>query len=225
MVGNNIYYFESCCGNVPSFGISSGETTTPWTNFTPTVGNQYAVIIDGAFSGCVTYSGVTSTPLEGLTIYNSRPTFIFYNDCNFCISLYPCFTPAPVNIPVITGQINECGVITIMPMDVVCVNSNPSSIQSSDGEVSVSITGGTPPYTVYWSSSTNPSMGIHPALNNIPNGTYAATVVDFYGDFTETVYCTIYTSKDCSFGATITEYIVDECIPTAMSGYTFDITN
>ena len=223
MAVDNIYYFESCCGNVPSFGISSGETTTPWTNFIPTVGNPYAVTMTSTFSGCVTYSGVTSTPLEGLTIYNLRPTFYSY-DCNTCIEIFPCFTPAPVNIPVITGQINECGVITIMPMDVECVNSNPSSIQSSDGEVSVSITGGTPPYTVYWSSSTNPSMGIHPALNNIPNGTYAATVVDSYGDFTETVYCTIYTSKDCSFGASITEYIVIECIPNNISGYTFDIT-
>jgi len=221
MMENNIYYFSACCQNISSFGISSGETA--WSNFTPTVGNQYAVVLDGLFSGCVTYSGVTSTPLEGLTIYNSTPTFYSY-DCSTCIEIFPCFTPSPVNIPIITGQINECGVITIMPMDVVCVNSNPSSIQSSDGEVSVSITGGTPPYTVYWSSSTNPSIGIHPALNNIPNGTYAATVVDSYGDFTETVYCTIFTDKDCSFGASITEYIVIECIPNNISGYTFDIT-
>jgi hypothetical protein len=223
MVGNNIYYFSACCQNISSFGISSGETTTPWTNFTPTVGNQYAVVIDGLFSGCVTYSGVTSTPLEGLTIYNSRPTFYVYG-CDICIQIYPCYTPAPVHIPVITGQINECGVITIIPMQVECVSSPPSSAQASDGEVSVSITGGTPPYTVYWSSSTNPSMGIHPALHNIPNGTYAATVVDFYGDFTETVYCKIFTAKDCSFGASITEYIVIECIPNNISGYTFDIT-
>jgi hypothetical protein len=223
MIGNNYYYFSACCGNVQSIGISSGETETPWTNFTPTPGNQYAVIIDGAFSGCVTYSGVTSTPLEGLTIYNANPTFYVY-DCDVCIEIFPCYTPTPVNIPVITGQINECGVITILPMQVECVSSNPSSSQSSDGEVSVSITGGTPPYTVYWSSSTNPSIGIHPALNNLSNGTYAATVVDSYGDFTETVYCTIFTDKDCSFGASITEYIVIECIPNNISGYTFDIT-
>jgi hypothetical protein len=224
MIGNNYYYFSACCGNVQSIGISSGETETPWTNFTPTPGNQYAVIINGAFSGCVTYSGVTSTPLEGLTIYNSNPTFILFNDCEICKLTFPCFTPAPVNIPVITGQINECGVITILPMQVECVSSNPSSSQSSDGEVSVSITGGTPPYTVYWSSSTNPSMGIHPALNNLSNGTYAATVVDSYGDFTETVYCKIFTDKDCSFGASITEFPVIECIPNNITGYTFDIT-
>jgi hypothetical protein len=67
-------------------------------------------------------------------------------------------------------------------------------------------------------------MGVHPSINNQPNGTYAATVVDSYGDFTETVYCTIFTEKDCSFGASITEYIVIECIPNNISGYTFDIT-
>ena len=178
MVGNNIYYFESCCGNVPSFGISSGETTTPWTNFINTVGSTYAVVIDNVFSGCVTYSGVTSTPLEGLTIYTPRPTFYVY-DCDVCIQIYPCFTSPPVHIPVITGHINECGVITIMPMLVECMSSPPSSAQSSDGEVSVIISGGTSPYTIYWSSSTNPTMGIHPALHNLPNGTYAATVVDY----------------------------------------------
>jgi hypothetical protein len=224
MVGNNIYYFSSCCGNVSPIGISSGETTTPWTNFSATTGNQYGVVINGLFSGCVTYSGVTTTPLEGLTIYDAAPSFILFDDCNICKITFPCFTPAPANIPVISGYINECGVITIIPMQIECVSSPPSSSQSSDGEVSVSITGGTPPYTVYWSSSTNPSMGIHPAINNQPNGTYAATVVDSYGDFTETVYCTIFTDKDCSFGASITEFPVIECIPNNITGYTFDIT-
>jgi len=224
MIGNNYYYFSACCGNVPSFAISSGETTTPWINFIPTIGYQYGIVIPNVFSGCVTYSGVTSTPLPGLTIYDKRPNIDRFTNCDICLLTYPCYTPPPPKPPIISGHINECGVITLIPMMVECVSSNPSSIQSSDGEVSVSITGGTPPYDVYWSSSTNPSMGIQPALNNLPNGTYAATVVDSYRDFTETVYCTIYTAKDCSFYATITEYIVIECIPNNISGYTFDIT-
>ena len=224
MVGNNIYYFSSCCGNVSPIGISSGDTDTPWTNFTPTVGNQYGVIIIGEFSGCVTYSGITTTPLEGLTIYNTTPYFSLYNDCDVCKLNFPCFTPAPVQIPIITGYLNECGVITIIPMQIECVSSPPSSAEASDGEVSVSITGGTPPYTIYWSSSTNPSMGVQPALHNVPNGTYAATVVDYYGDYIKTIECEINTTKDCSFGASITEYIVIDCIPNNISGYTFDIT-
>jgi hypothetical protein len=210
MIGNNYYYFTPCCHNLPSFGISSG-TTDDWSSwFNPETDVSWPLSV-GSFLGCVTYSGTSgSNPLPSFTIYTTTPIVgQSESDCIKCVYAnpsYDCPQQPPVVTPIISGHINECGVITIMPMLVECVSIPPSSIQSSDGEVSVIISGGTPPYTVYWSSSTNPSMGIHPALHNLPNDTYAATVVDYYGDFTETVYCTINTYRDCSFGASITEY-------------------
>ena len=47
-------------------------------------------------------------------------------------------------------QKNECDVITIFPMTVECLVNNPSSQNATDGSLSISITGGTPPYTTFW---------------------------------------------------------------------------
>ena len=212
-----IYYFTSCCDDSNSFGIQNNSFNAPdnWFWFEPNNQSISYYLSVGTFSGCVTYSGSSQSILPNLTLYDLTPTVNDdYSDCSKCILVHPCNTPPPVVTPIIAGQLNECDVITIMPMEVECESSNPSSYGSSDGEVSVSITGGTPPYTVSWSSSTDPSIGIHPALYNMPNDTYAATVVDFYGDFTVTVYCKIETPKDCTFSASIVEFFLPTPTPT-----------
>ena len=212
-----IYYFTSCCDESNSFGIQNNTFNAPnnWTWFEL---NNFSIsyyLSVGSFSGCVTYSGSSQFVLPNLTLYDLTPIVNDdYSDCSKCTFSHPCNTPPPVVTPIIAGQLNECDVITIMPMGIECVSSNPSSYGSSDGEVSVSITGGTPPYKVYWSSSTNPSIGIQPSLYNIPNDTYAATVVDFYGDFTATTYCTINTPKNCTFSASIVEFFLPSPTPT-----------
>jgi hypothetical protein len=104
-------------------------------------------------------------------------------------------------------------------MGVECNVSHPTLPESTDGIASLIITGGTPPYTIIWLNG-----GIGPIIYNLSAGSYGATVVDYYGDYIETVECKINTTKDCSFGASITEYIVIDCIPNNISGYTFDIT-
>ena len=81
---------------------------------------------------------------------------------------------------------NECDVITIFPMGVECVVLNPSNDKSFDGAAALVITGGTPPYTIYW------EVGSYaPALGNLGVGDYSATVVDSYGDFTANTTCTL----------------------------------
>lgn len=215
-----IYYFNSCCGNEQPFGILSGLTST-WIGFdSSVVGRTYGVVV-GSFSGCVTYSGSSLTSLNGLNIKeNNTVNFFLYENCQFCITnIFPCYTPPPSISPIITGYKNECGIITILPMGVVCEVSPPSSYSANDGEVSVSITGGTPPYTTTWSNG-----NISPAIGGLGNGSYTATTVDFWGDFTATTVCTISTEKDCTFSASIIEFFVEECFDNGMSGYTYDIT-
>jgi len=80
--------------------------------------------------------------------------------------------------------INQCNVLTIFPMGVQCVVTNPSSIQAVDGDVFLNITGGTPPYTVMWDNNNT-----SPLLMNLPLGSYTATVVDNFGDYTATTTC------------------------------------
>lgn len=86
-----------------------------------------------------------------------------------------------------TGYTNNCDVTTIFPMGVLCVTENASSPSANDGSMTVFVTGGTPPYTITWS---NGMSGVF-TLNNIPPGTYIATVTDYYGDYTESTACVI----------------------------------
>jgi hypothetical protein len=88
-------------------------------------------------------------------------------------------------------QKNECDVITIFPMTVECLVNNPSSQNATDGSLSISITGGTPPYIVAWSNG-----NISPAINNLGAGSYTAIVTDYSWsgsgpDYTATTTCVL----------------------------------
>jgi hypothetical protein len=219
-----IYYFTSCCDRTKVFGVPNNSIPfVPWNGFTDTVGTTYGLVI-GSYSGCVTYSGssetvITNPPIPLKNVTSTPPIFISYS-CEQCEILFPCYTPPVVVPPIVIGYQNECGIVTILPMSVVCESSPPSVWGLEDGEVSVSISGGTAPYTVTWLNNGN----VSPALEMVGNGSYTATTVDFYGDYTVTVVCDIDTPKICTFGASIEETFVEECLPTVMSGYTFDIT-
>lgn len=200
---SQFYYFTPCCGGDPFGLINNSKPLTLWPNFVDTVGEVYGLII-GSYSGCVTYSGTSTTQLPDLNLFNSDPTFTSYESCSVCTNnIFPCYPTPPVVTPIITGYKNECGIITILPMIVECEVSHPSSFTSNDGEISVSITGGTAPYTVTWSNG-----NISPAINGLGNGSYTATTVDYYGDFTATTVCTIFTDKDCSYSASINEFFI-----------------
>jgi hypothetical protein len=217
-----IYYFNPCCEGLEPFGIPNNSIPfTTFPGFIDTVGAQYGLVI-GSYSGCVTYSGSSTTNL-GFEIKNygsTLPTFSSY-ECDFCLEyIYPCDEPPVITKPTIIGYKNECGIITILPMILECKISNPTSYDSQDGEVSVSITGGTAPYTVTWLNNGN----VSPALNGIGVGSYTATTVDYWEDYTATTVCYLDAEKNCSFNATIVEQDINDCLPTAMSGYTFDLT-
>jgi hypothetical protein len=99
---------------------------------------------------------------------------------------------------------NECNVITIFPMEVECVVVNPSTPTSEDGQLSVSITGGTPPYTIIWSNG-----NISPAIENLGIGEYSATVIDYYNDFSSVTTCTLTAFTDCSFSAIAVNFVTE----------------
>lgn len=120
---------------------------------------------------------------------------------NICSKVYPQFdTPTqipikltdicqngqcPPTIPTVKPK-NECDVITIFPMDVNCLVQQPSNDQSFDGSAALVITGGTPPYTIFWEIGS-----FAPALTNLGIGDYTATVTDYYGDFSATTTCVL----------------------------------
>ena len=80
--------------------------------------------------------------------------------------------------------INQCNVLTIFPMGLQCIVTGTTGIQAIDGAIYLNITGGTPPYNVMWD---NNNTG--PYLEFLPLGSYTATVVDNFGDYTATTTC------------------------------------
>ena len=85
-----------------------------------------------------------------------------------------------------TNRPNECDVITIFPLGVSCAVQQPSSDISFDGAAALIITGGTPPYTIFWEVGS-----FAPALTNLGVGAYQATVTDYYKDFTAITTCVL----------------------------------
>jgi hypothetical protein len=84
----------------------------------------------------------------------------------------------------ITG--NTCDVITLFPLEVECNITNATTNLTNDGSINLLINGGTAPYVISWNGGQ-----IGTTLNNLSAGTYSATVIDYYGDFTATTECEV----------------------------------
>ena len=85
-------------------------------------------------------------------------------------------------------NVNECSPITIFPMGVVCVVTNPSKPRASNGTATLIITGGTPPYNIVWENGNNTV-----SIDNLSEGSYSATITDYYGDFIINTTCVLTT--------------------------------
>jgi len=85
---------------------------------------------------------------------------------------------------------NECGVQTILPLGVECMVVDASTPLTLDGTIYLNITGGSTPYSVLWNNGSST-----PNLYSVSAGTYTATVVDFYGDYTATTTCNVGTNQ------------------------------
>lgn len=86
-----------------------------------------------------------------------------------------------------TGFTNTCGIFTVLPMGLTCVTEDATTFKGTDGIMTLYITGGTPPYTIQWSTGSNNVT----QLTGLTSGTYTASVVDFYGDYSATTSCVI----------------------------------
>jgi hypothetical protein len=185
-----IYYFQTCCVKFSEsdnyFGVNDLTLTTP------ILGNVYAITIP-SFSGCAT---LIQGPIpSGSLIYDAgNGSAVLYPNRSECIeNAYSCFPPPPPQPAITYIQSNECDVITVFPMTVECEVINPSSYSASDGRASISITGGTPPYTVTWADGS-----VSPAIMDLEIGSYPATIVDLYGDFTANTICVLSIPKPTS---------------------------
>ena len=82
---------------------------------------------------------------------------------------------------------NSCDVTVINPFNAFCTSTDASAPGVADGSVSISVVGGTPPYSFTWDHGPTGTA----SLNNLLPGTYTCLVSDFYGDNAITVICEV----------------------------------
>jgi hypothetical protein len=193
-------FFKTCCefsnDKDNYFGIEYIPSQTFIVDIT------YKVVRNNVELCGVYYEGLVPSETP---IYTDIIDVLYYgNNCYACLVENPCDVPEPTPIPTQPLPINECNVITIFPMTVECVTINPSTPTSADGEMSVSITGGTPPYTIIWSNG-----NVAPAIQNLSIGKYTATIIDYYGDFTAVTTCSLVSQYDCEFSGYVQNFITE----------------
>lgn len=175
------YYFRTCCEKTietDNYFAISDITIDP----VPSIGDVYLVELP-SFTGCS--SIVASIPVGSSIYAGENASVTSYADCETCLVVYDCFQTPPK--PTVTYvNVNECGVTTIFPMEVECVITNPTTPISNDGVASISITGGTPPYTVRWGNG-----NISTSIMNLNPGSYSAVISDYWGDYVIDTTCVL----------------------------------
>jgi hypothetical protein len=173
------HFYTDCCGN---FITSTAVGTT--ITYNPQLPNNGIV----SLGGVATTSCGTPTPTPTPT---NTPTVTVSPTNTLTPTRTPANTPNPTNTPaptqVITLQ-NNCSVFTLFDMGVTCRTLvQPSNTTSFDGVLTLDITGGTSPYSIYWADSSSKSA----TRNGLKEGIYEAIVVDFYGDYTASTFCSV----------------------------------
>ena len=173
------YYYTDCCGNFQQGTLPDQIVILDYT--LPYTGIKLLEVT--ASTSCPT---PTPTQTPTFTPTNS-PTPTFTPTPTKTPRTTPTPTITPSNTPVFIGK-NECEVFTLFNMGVSCsVLKQPSTATSYDGILTLRVTGGTSPYSFYWSNGQRVQT-----LVNIAQGTYPVTVVDYYGDYTANTFCNVF---------------------------------
>lgn len=176
--GSN-YFYTDCCGNFQQGTQSGIQITMDYTK--PSNG-----VVRLNVNASVSCPSPTPTVTPTLTPTNTAsPTLTPTSTTTPTVTKTPTQTPS-------NGQVvrlkNECDVFTLFEMGVTCFPiSMPSSSNSLDGILSLKITGGTSPYSIYWAGGQRTQT-----LVGIPSGEYEVVVVDYYGDYSATTICSLF---------------------------------
>ena len=176
---NQIYYYD-CCGNFVATNQPIGSRVI--FNYT-LASNGITRLNVPATTLCATPTPTrtqTPTPTVTPTVTNT---------------VTPSSTPnsTPTQTPTTSlnqdySLKNDCDVLTLFDMGVQCNPIQiPSNQYSNDGVLSLNVTGGTSPYSYYWSGGQRSRT-----LVGIPEGSYQVTVVDYYGDYSSTTICNLF---------------------------------
>ena len=184
------------------FNVSSTDVTCPgYSNgiitFSPITGGTFPYQVWA--SGATTYSSST-TP----TIYNVAAGF--YN--TYIIDSHGCqtdFKPITINIP--------------EPFNIGYDYTATTCYNSSDGQILLTVTGGTGPYSYMWT----PLVGATNHITGLPRGNYNVTILDSNGCSISTGFTLPYTSTYCG-DLTVTD-INDVPIPNVGGVYMINMAH
>ncbi len=130
--------------------------TSPVTCASGTNGQANVTVTGGTGAPVYTWSNGTGPP------FAAGPYTVTVTDANLCTATTPFIISQPNSINVIPSQVNV------------------SCYGASDGSATVTVSGGTSPYSYLWSNGGNTNTII-----NIPAGTYTVTIIDFNGCTTD----------------------------------------
>ena len=175
----SVYFYTDCCG-IFQQGTQSGlSIIMDYTK--PSNG-----VVKLNVMASVSCSSPTPTPTSTTT-----PTISITPTITPTSSITPTVTTTPTLTPTnsqVLALKNNCDVFTLFDMGITCFPmSMPSSRTSLDGVLSLKITGGTSPYSIYWEGGQRTQT-----LVGIPQGSYQVTVVDYYGDYTASTICSLF---------------------------------
>ena len=176
---NNIYYTD-CCGNFVSAKPPIGTIVV--FNYTQPYNGINKLNVPA------TTSCPTPTPTITQTQTQTQTPTLTNTPTN---SVTPNSTPTPtptVSVSKVFKLKNDCDVLTLFDMGVDCnIIQSPSGPYSNDGVLSLNVTGGTSPYSFYWSNGQRTRT-----LFGVPEGAYKVLVVDYYGDYSSTTICNLF---------------------------------
>jgi len=173
------FYYTDCCGNFVQ-GTDVGISVTL----------DYSKSFNGLVKLNVPYSTVCPTPSPTQT-----PTYTPTNTASPTVTptvtTTATLTPTPTITPSLSSVYalkNDCEIFTLFDMGVRCFPVvQPSSSTFNDGILSLKITGGTSPYSIYWGGGQRTQT-----LVGVPAGSYEVVVVDYYGDYTAQTICSLF---------------------------------
>jgi hypothetical protein len=173
------YYYTDCCGNFVQ-GTEVGILVS--LNYSK-ASNGIVKLNTNSEIFCPTPSP-TQTPTYTSTNTPS-PTVTPTVTTTSTLTPTPSVTPS---FSAVYKLKNDCEVFTLFDMGVSCFPVvQPSSRTSNDGILSLKITGGTSPYSIYWEGGQRSQT-----LVGVPEGSYEVVVVDYYGDYSAQTICSLF---------------------------------
>ena len=173
------FYYTDCCGNFVQ-GTEIGLS----------VAFNYSKPSNGVVKLNAPHSTVCPTPSPTQTP-SYTPTNTASPTVTPSVTTTATLTPTPTLTPSLSSVYalkNECEVFTLFDMGVRCFPIvQPSSLTSNDGILSLKITGGTSPYSIYWAGGQRTQT-----LIGVPAGSYEVVVVDYYGDYSAKTICSLF---------------------------------